>query len=303
MQLSSPGSFSDNKIIMLYEKLCLFFVCKVVPYVVIVSLYIYPNFVTRLNHYFERRFGFILNENKIPKSLSLLDDFKCNVHGVKNLNKINIIMRGDSVSVYKDSIDYSLPTFYINVFNPLDICRHQGDVFHITGDTRVFDRLKKIYPDDEIIKVVSNKNERNNYYNANAKNKLTQLFFENPIMQVVHRSKLAATKDGVRGPLLGSGLVSIIALLKVSNKINIYGWDQYMSKSVKSMSNLQFLFSLMNKPKYCSCVLPLISEKILNLYYAAKLHEMKSIEINSYLNGMNDKDKLIDSIESLIYND
>ena len=55
-----------------------------------------------------------IGNERMIESPSVFDDFLVKISGIKKIDEINIVMKGKSLDKYKGTIDFSLPTFYIN---------------------------------------------------------------------------------------------------------------------------------------------------------------------------------------------
>ncbi len=204
-------------------------------------------------------------------------------------------MRGASLHGIKSKINKSLPTFYVNFCENFesDQDKLNPNIFHITADAAVFNKLKSIKFNPVIL--VAGYSRITGFYNGG--HKLDDKYIESnhkPRFTVIHNS-------GTKRLQLGSGLMSIAALYKVSTAINIYGWDEYLNKDIKNMTYFEVLLSLLFKSANYKCNLPLLSEKIINYGYSARMSSVESIKMNSFLSGINKHNNLVKKIERTIY--
>ena len=106
----------------------------------------------------------------------------------------------------------------------------------------------------------------------------------------------------LEGMQFGSGLTTIVALKKISSKMNIYGWDNYLDKDIRELSFIQYisyLYFIPKSPNYRR--LYLMTEKVLNLVYAYRIASNDKINIYSYLTGISDRKDLYLKYRSFFY--
>lgn len=100
----------------------------------------------------------------------------------------------------------------------------------------------------------------------------------------------------------GSFLSAIGALSNFAEKINIYGWDFYLSSSPAKMNYWQLFFS-MYKYKYdVSRSKNHFESALINFYYGFQLSKLPNIKIHGYLGQLSKHEKLIKRIERVLFN-
>jgi len=100
----------------------------------------------------------------------------------------------------------------------------------------------------------------------------------------------------------GSGLEVIVALNNIADKINIYGWDNYLDSDIRDISIIQYISYLMSVPKspYYR-LLKLMVEKVINLVYAYRIASYKNSTIYSNRSGVRIRKELYLKYKSFIY--
>jgi hypothetical protein len=234
-----------------------------------------------------------IGDERIKETPSVFDDFLVQISGIKKIDEINIVMHGKSLEKYEKSIDYSLPTFYVNFYghHRSKIQQNNSNIINITGDSRVY-KIMKGETNKPIIFISMDKSKSSiQPYKGSSKiySKDALICFVSPLI----------TLEGMQ---FGSGLGTIVALKKISNKINIYGWDNYLDKDIRELSLIQYisyLHSIPKSPYYRR--LYLMTEKVVNLVYAYRIASNDKIKIYSYLTGISDSKDLYFKYRSFIY--
>lgn len=172
-----------------------------------------------------------------------LDDFYCIPANHLCFDEVNLVFRGKSLDHRK--IDKSMPTFFVNLSGKNDFCEYKLK-WLATSDLRIFARNMGVSEnqgfykkksdhwsvhftagyrylegvDDFSASSVSLSEGQSGIYKALASRNIDIPNDAFDCSIVIHRSL-------VKNLQLGSGVYTVIALLAVSHKINIYGWDQY----------------------------------------------------------------------------
>lgn len=101
--------------------------------------------------------------------------------------------------------------------------------------------------------------------------------------------------------LSGSGIHSIIGALRVSKKLHVHGWDNYMPRPINRMPSLVALFTLMyfggsrSQPNgVVECALP-------QWMYAARMMTRDDCHVNGQLSGVRQHPSLLRRINDVYY--
>ena len=233
-----------------------------------------------------------IGNERIMESSDVYDDFLVQISGIHKMQEINIVMPGESVKRYQESINYNLPTFYVNFYGDHSSkIKDSKNSINITADERVYEILKK-ETDKPIIRLSRDK----------LKSRLQPYKGRSTIYSKELLDTFISPLIDLEEIQMGSGLVTIIALKKITNKMNIYGWDNYLTKDIGEMSLIQyiyFLFKIPKSPYYRR--LYLMTEKVINLVYAYRLASSSGIKIYSNLSGILDRRDLYLKYKSFIY--
>ncbi len=234
-----------------------------------------------------------IGNERITESPNVFDDFLVKISGIKQIDEINIVMKGKSLDKYKRAIDYSLPTFYVNFYGNKQSERVQNssNIISITADLRVYDILKN-ETNGPIIFISDNESQSRIQPHKGS----SKIYSDDSLMVFVSPN---IRLDNMQ---FGSGLLVIAALNNIANKINIYGWDNYLERDIREMSIIQYISYLMSVPKspYYRR-LKLMVEKVINLVYAYRIASYNNINIYSYLSGIKDRKELYLKYKSFIY--
>lgn len=292
------------------------------PIVVLLILHFNPksmgNFVRFVLVVLKNRVGLPLTQEYLIKTDSILDDFDIEISnidgcpGLEYADEINIVMRGESLSLYWDQIDQSLPTYYINVYSDfLEQYFTNGlpnNAVYITTDKSVYSAMLKsdLSPTYRVrINDFSPKINTNKKCNTDA-------------VKLIVKHKSGRCIAG------GSGHLCTVLLCSLSNKINIYGWDAYFTKQISDISYYECMRDIFLRGKHGG---PLIKEngkyfsKIKGLYYTNRLQYMmtkmsslhlaarllkldnKDISIKSFMSGALNQGRLLDKLDRVFYRD
>jgi len=187
----------------------------------------------------------------------MLNDFEFMSEPEIIFEEINIVMRGVSFSS-ATKVDCSLPTFQVNIYGKDE--RFPNGV-GITADGACFQRMR----DSGVERVVrifvdSQLNEKTEYetrvcsqfagFGGDPSKALTQDMIETHsqhdddlLLRLVPH--LLMQRRHMPDQLsLGSGLCAVVALRRVSDKVNIFGWDEYLEKSIRGLPYRRVLWEL-----------------------------------------------------------
>ena len=251
-------------------------------------------------HVFPKLFGYVANfvyrahkiyptrDSVLEETENVFDDFIVTVSGIKQLDEINIIMKGKSFEQYKNNVDYSLPTFYVNFY---DNEINNGHI-HIAADKSTYD-LKRD-PNSAVI-CMSHDIEFCMKTRYNQGKSFIYKEDEPLVASVVHKSGITYMQNG-------TGLASIVLLNSIAKKLNVYGWDSYSNSDIGSMTTFKFLSYLKYVPNnvFTRHILP-ITEKVLNFIYAYRISLCENINIYSYLSSVDAKKDMYKKCKSTLY--
>ena len=222
--------------------------------------------------------SFGLNKGSLPSkndrldfSSDLLDDFSfINISQKENFREVNLIFRGK----FEGDIDKSLPTFFLNPMHSNEI-RGFKEKWLITADDNVlrtylgeydgngWDGYRVGKSDEKIYFIYTNKfflefNKRNNIsdYTKETYQKLNHKLKKMVTQKNDFDSSFVFHKSGLPNIKLGSGLISIVALLNISKKVNVYGWDQYIDRNMPNRfySQVMLLWPLKSFTFFATCL-------------------------------------------------
>jgi len=267
---------------------------RISPIIVLILFHFNEVLVNKFFFKFYKDVGFIGFHERINKTNNLLDDFSIQTKGLKKIREINIVMRGVSASKVSNSINYQLPTFYVNVYKKGEA----DESIYITGDGDIFMKMKKhnlhpiilVDPDPEGLAFINS-----NEYRLKGGEHLS-------VFQNNEKLRLSVKhKTGDRP--LGSGLTAVACLAKVANKVNIYGYDMYFTSHIDKISYFQCLMSIYKTPNNVYRRLDLMAEKFINLHYIKRMIQDEKFSIHSFLTKVDCQVKLLAKIDRMLCKD
>ena len=239
--------------------------------------------------------SFISPDDKPFKTDNLLDDFTIDVVNTNSFDEINCIIRGSSVSNNFGKINTKIPTFIIDENFVIDKFE---EIIYITGDMKKFSRMKNkgLLP---LIFVGSN-GFLSKYVSNNSSKKVLSDSAAMPSMFVKFNAKNNSR------PSMGSALMSVLALSKISNKINVYGWDLHLEKNISEMNYFEYIKFLLHTTsdrfgRKRDIRIQSVFEKIINLNYIYRMQLDSKFNIVSYASSIVDRKSLITNIQRAIY--
>jgi hypothetical protein len=266
----------------------------ILPSVIIFMVRFTPRLINKLDSVAHKHFGFLPGNKRLNRTSNPFDDFDVEVSGLPNFDEINIVMRGKSYDE-KIYINKTLPTFFVNFYEDHHGFNPSNGVFHITAANKVFNRLSETKLEPVIF--IGGKDVASNFYFKYEESEYPYIDLNNhPTLSVSHKSKSQSFQ-------LGSGLMAIVALYKISEKFNIYGWDEYLNVDAGNIGHWDLLFSLIDRPAHYNSNLPLISEKIINWIYASRFNLIENIKIHSFLSNINSHERIIKNLLLTMYFD
>ena len=232
---------------------------------------------------------------RLKETSNIFDDFIVNISGIDKIDELNIVMYGNSFYKHEKSIDYSLPTFFINFLGKeTDRMKSSSNIIGLTCDNRMYDIIKN-RTNRPIILISHNKLEAG-FQPHKGK---SEIYNDAPLIA------FCSPKNNLHNMQFGSGLTAIVALQSISNKINIYSWDNYLDTDIGEMSIIQYIYYLMSTPKTEQSLfyrrLKLMAEKVVNLVYAYRIISLDKFKIYSNLSGIEKRKDLYIKYKSFIY--
>ena len=228
-------NFFERKIKLLYFS-CLRFVT---PFLLILS----PELLSWLTHFNSKFRRLPSLKDRIPKKTNPLDEFIFSSECDQKFDEVNIVMRGD----YLEQLNTNIPTFFINTYEPK---KNYPNRYYATTDRLMF---KAMMGDPE--------NKFLECFNYDDPEKFFYYFM--PIGPLVESLDLDKTKFNNESTLkkinsikkslnynndytlcvcshkykgyniqIGSGIMSVISLLHLSKKVNVYGWDAFLDNDL-----------------------------------------------------------------------
>jgi hypothetical protein len=259
------------------------------------------NFVNFLLVFLKYRIEIPMTKELIKKTDSVLDDFniEASCPDFEHTDEINIVMRGDSLDVYWDEIDCSIPTYYVNMYGSFFEKYYDrvtlDNAVYITGDINVYKSMLK----NELFPV---------YFVRSSNNSIRRDIDTNHDVDISIINKYGSSISG------GSGVACVLLLCSLADKINIYGWDGYFKSPVYNMSYYVCIWNIYllakhglspNKIKkeYYSDRFTFVLSKMSSLHYAARILELdnKDICIRSFLSGVLNQRRLLDKLSKVFY--
>lgn len=262
-------------------------------------IYVCPNYA----RFFlaEENRGIPKKKNRILKNKSVFDDWEYKYNGETIFDEINIVVRG--FDNYESIENFKIPSFFINFYSiPKNLF---VEAYGLTADRNDFIGMHSAGVDSIIFTGQFDDKEKNKFIEI--KN-INDEKFKTKLKNFAKKSsvKIKCNQD----LSIGSTNSSIFALNKISKKINIYGWNNYLIQNINELSTLEALFALCLRPKYLNMLnleinrtprYKFISQSIFNFHYSYMLHFEKHIKIHGNLSGILKHHKIIKKIQNLIY--
>jgi len=266
------------------------------PYVVMFFIHFFPSGVNLYSVLTILYSGSgILNKHKIDKKIDFIDEFDVQESGLNKFEEINVIMRGESVDLFQNDINYSIPTFCVS-FNEDD--KTNLDVIYITADNGQFYRMKNNNLTPQIL--IGNGDIGSNSYNLEL-DKRDVFNKTQPFSLIVNYSGYKAYTPGSLNKSTGSGVLSIVALSKIAKKINIYGWDFYMNDFVYKKSYFKLLLYFAKAIESRKSILGYTFYKIINFNYMYRVSQDRRFHVFSFFTNLQKHKKLFLKLEKIIY--
>lgn len=238
----------------------------------------------------------------------------------------NIILRGNSIKNNLNKINYNLPTFFVNFHTKLE---NRPNFFGLTCRSPNYFSEKKLGNYIQVNTGLISSSTGKPLWNLSS-NKTKH--FDEKYREIVEEISNNAIVHKFNYEKLnldfGSGLLSIILVGSIFKKVNIFGWDYYLSEDIGNLTFgkiFSILFSRHSLPlRYPISFLEKKSlEKIfynkqdipkdipakrkffatiLNWYYANRLSQTDKYNIQSFIKNIGKKKFLINKIEKILLN-
>lgn len=206
-----------------------------------IFLIISPEFLCWLTH-FNSKVRRLPNLNdRIIQETNPLNEFIFYSEVVNKFEEVNIVMRGKNF----ENLDTSLPTFFINTRQAKK--KLYDNHYYATSDRTYFDAMMG-RPKSKDLEIFNyNDKFKKIYYFMSLGSGIQNLGLDKPSLNnELSLKKLKDLKSSIGKDLnfrlcvcshrfkgyniqIGSGILSIISLMHLSKKVNVYGWDGFLS--------------------------------------------------------------------------
>ena len=221
-----------------------------------------------------------------------------------NFNEINLIARGRSITFYKNDIDLNLPTFFINFYgeeqNLLKELTEKDNFFGVTTDFEIKKLMKKSIKKTILILNGYEKSGYSKFYYKDGQNEIDNDITNDTkisqnskkIFSNLNNSKLLINFHNDEQQLdIGSALCVLAFFYKISQKINVYGYDHYLTANASTMSYFRLLPSMFNEttkinPKPLS---KSFIKSMINYFFIEYFENSKRINFFSFLSNVKKK--------------
>ena len=217
-------------------KLLYYYILKFLsPFFIIIS----PTLLSWLTHFDSKHRRLPSIKDRIVMKENPLDEFVFYSENEKKFNEVNIIMRGE----YYENINTSIPTFFINTYSSKkDFPNH----IYATTDRLMF-RAMMGEPENDFLKCFNYDDPKKSFYyfmpigpvveeveldkrGIEAEQYLKKIYSIKRDLNYKYNYSLCVCSHFYKGHniQIGSGIISVISLLKISNKVNVFGWDSFL---------------------------------------------------------------------------
>lgn len=228
-------NFFERNIKLLYYYL----LRSITPFFIIIS----PELLSWLTHFDTKQKRLPTLKDRIKKKKNPLDEFVFYSEIQKKFEEVNIIMRGD----YYENINTSIPTFFINTY---DSKKNFPNHFYATTDRLMF-RAMMGEPENEFLRRFNYDDPDKYFYyfmpigplienvqlNEESIDPSVSIKKINQIKKILNYKpeySLCVCSHKYKGHniQIGSGIIAVISLLKLSKKVNVYGWDSFLDEKL-----------------------------------------------------------------------
>ena len=274
-------------------------------HIIINCLKLYPEFVT----YFSPRAHQLPRPNeRIKKTNNVLDDIVIIDDGGFHTDEVNLIMRGDSFDLARSNIRDNI--YFVNALILKDPKKNEWDhykserklyiaEFPITYVSAGKDVLEYIKNNVPILYVERFENMNGNLVRTDPidlRNKVKEYCASREDSHVIKchfKSECTTLRPG-------SGLIAALAIAKLTEQLNVYGWDFYMDLSPVFLKHFQALKLFYNE-KIKHNRDRFFEMSIIHWLYASRLRELNHVNINGHLNDVDTHSNLIKKINRVFY--
>jgi hypothetical protein len=233
-------------------------------------------------------------KNRLPYGKSFMDDFTIIDIDAPVFSEVNIIFRGERG---EDKINRSIPTLFLN---PVDLNVTEGfkDVYLITADIGVLGAFlgykkgnplyPKKYAKHNVIFIKSNwffderfdiaSKDINVEEIVKYSKKLENIIFREEGCRVheKYKSSFVLHHSEMKNLHLGSGIGCLVYAINNSEKLNVYGWDQYLDENLSN----QFFKQIYSLWSHGNSIGPFATNLINWMYAYRILNELSCEKIN-----------------------
>jgi len=229
-KINLKKNFFEKKIKQLY----FYFLKLITPLLIIAS----PELLSWLSHFNGRLRRLPSSSERINKKDNPIDEFFIYSERGIEFDEINVVIRDGNLN----ELNKSIPTFFINSY------KNQNDFnnkYYTTSDRLIFKAMMGMPENDFLKRFNYNDTNKKFFYimplgplitNLNYKHSITQENI-NDIKKKLgydYNYNLIICAHSYNGfnIQIGSGILTLVALLKISKKINVYGWDAFIDKDL-----------------------------------------------------------------------
>jgi len=182
-------------------------------------------------------------KDKIEKKTNPLDEFIFYSEKLETFQEVNIVLRGN----VKKIKNINIPTFFININYPQ---KHVPIRYYASSDRLKYKAMMGFPEREEDKKLIYDDDKKKFYYFVPISDKILDLgFYDDNLNKENYLKKFRELRDyfnfGEKYNIcacfhrmngnniqVGSGILAIISLLKISKKVNIYGWDSFLENDL-----------------------------------------------------------------------
>ena len=210
-----------------------------------ICLIISPEFLSWLTHFNSRLRRFPTLKDRIDKANNPLDEFIFYFENSQKFEEVNVVMRGE----YCKKINKNLPTFFININSPQKSFLNR---YYVSSDRLKFKAMmgQPERKEDECLNY--DDPEKKFFYFMPISPLIENLDLHKPSLNLsLSTKKIKDLKKILNFNLdfslgvcmhkfngyniqVGSGILAVISFLYLSKKVNVYGWDSFLSQKLPS---------------------------------------------------------------------
>ena len=202
----------------------------------------FPSYISSFLDFGRRNRRLPKKNERITKKDNVLEEFDFFNFDTPQFEEINIVMRGG----FKKINDPSLPTFFLNSYKLLP--SKFINSYSVTSDRLIFKAMMG-YPENDFYKRFTRNQSNKKLYVMpliQLVNKLKESNFDVENNSIKYKEMIENYKrdigfDGEYNSVscihsfkgtniqVGSGILCVVAMLKLSKKVNVYGWDAFLN--------------------------------------------------------------------------